>query len=210
VVSNGALLLSGSVFKVRSSSPPRQGTADGCLFFSDIRAKRAPWRPAACAKRSHPRRQGRYLLHRPRSAAGRVWPPDLRVYLLAGAKVPALIDGMVARPNGLTLTTDGKTLIVDDTIGPTVFAYDVQDDGTARNKRPFGQLHDISAGMESGANGMVLDSDNRGYITTVAGAQVFDTKGQYLDSFKADRQSPAAAHWLRKTLPVSRENNLLC
>jgi autotransporter passenger strand-loop-strand repeat protein len=34
------------------------------------------------------------------------------------------------------------------------------------------------------------------HITTV-----FDAKGQYLDSFKAGRQSPAAAHWLRKTLP---------
>jgi hypothetical protein len=50
-----------------------------------------------------------------------------------------LIDGAVARPNGLTLTNDGKTLIVDDTIGPTVFAYDVQPDGTVKNKRAFGR-----------------------------------------------------------------------
>jgi sugar lactone lactonase YvrE len=65
-------------------------------------------------------------------------------YLPAGAKVPVLIDGMVARPNGLTLTTDGKTLIVDDTVGPTMFAYDVQDDGAVKNKRPFVQLHETS------------------------------------------------------------------
>jgi gluconolactonase len=51
------------------------------------------------------------------------------------------------------------------------------------------QLHDIPAGMESGADGMVLDSDNRVYIATVAGVQVFDPKGQYLGSFKAGRQS---------------------
>jgi sugar lactone lactonase YvrE len=50
--------------------------------------------------------------------------PTYVCYLPAGAKVPLLIDGMVVRPNGLTLTTDGKTLIVDDSIGPTVFAYD--------------------------------------------------------------------------------------
>jgi hypothetical protein len=36
---------------------------------------------------------------------------------------------------------------------------------------------------------MVLDSDNRVYITTVAGVQVFDAKGQYLGSFKAGRRS---------------------
>jgi hypothetical protein len=98
-----------------------------------VLSKRERGRSATWAKRSHPRRPGRYLLHRSRSAAGRVRPPDLRVYYLpAGAKVPVLIDGMVARPNGLTLTTDGKTLIVDDTIGPTVFAYDVHDDGSGR------------------------------------------------------------------------------
>jgi len=119
--------------------------------------------------------------------------PTYVYYLPAGAKVPVLIDGMVARPNGLTLTTDGKTLIVDDTIGPTVFAYDVQDDGTVKNKRPFVQLHDIPAGMESGADGMVLDSDNRVYIATVVGVQVFDAKGQYLGSFKASRQSQNVA-----------------
>jgi sugar lactone lactonase YvrE len=38
-------------------------------------------------------------------------------------------------------------------------------------------------------DGMVLDSDNRVYITTVAGVQVFDAKGQYLGSFKAGRRS---------------------
>ena len=115
--------------------------------------------------------------------------PTYVYYLPSGAKIPVLVDGMVARPNGLTLTTDGKTLIVDDTIGNTVFAYDVQTDGTLKNKRPFAQLRDIPAGMESGADGMVLDSQDRVYITTVSGVQVFDAKGQYLGSFKAGRQA---------------------
>jgi sugar lactone lactonase YvrE len=67
---------------------------------------------------------------------------------------------VVARPNGLTITTDGKTLIVDDTIGPTVFAYDVQDDGTVRNKRPFVQLHDIPAGMDAPGGDAATGSTN--------------------------------------------------
>ena len=119
--------------------------------------------------------------------------PTYVYYLPSGAKIPMLVDGMVARPNGLTLTTDGKTLIVDDTIGNTVFAYDVQADGTVKNKRPFAQLRDIPAGMESGADGMVLDSQDRVYITTVSGVQVFDAKGQYLGSFKAGRQAANVA-----------------
>jgi gluconolactonase len=65
--------------------------------------------------------------------------PTYVYYLPAGAKDPILIDGTVARPNGLTLIHDGKTLIVDDTLNPTVFAYDVEPDGSVKNKRPFAQ-----------------------------------------------------------------------
>ena len=109
-------------------------------------------------------------------------------YLSPGAKEAIIIDGDVARPNGLTLTRDGKTLIVDDTIGPVVFAYDVQPDGSVKNKRPLGQLRDIPEGKESGADGMALDSEDRVYITTVAGVQVLDAKGQYLGTIKVPRQ----------------------
>ena len=66
-------------------------------------------------------------------------------------KQATVLDGAVGRPNGLTLTVDGKTLIVDDTIGNTVFAYDVQPDGTVKGKRAFAELRDIPAGKESGA-----------------------------------------------------------
>ncbi len=78
--------------------------------------------------------------------------PTYVFYLAAGAKQPIVIDGQIARPNGLTLTRDGKTLIVDDTIGPIVYAYDVQSDGSVKHKRTFAQLRDIPAGMESGAD----------------------------------------------------------
>jgi gluconolactonase len=114
--------------------------------------------------------------------------PTYVYYLQAGAKTPVLVDGAVPRPNGLTLTNDGKTLIVDDTLNPTVYAYDVQPDGSVKNKRTFAQLRDIPAGAESGADGLAIDRDDRVYITTVTGVQVFDAKGQYLGTIKAGRQ----------------------
>lgn len=114
--------------------------------------------------------------------------PTYVYYLPAGAKTPVLIDNAVPRPNGLTLTNDGKTLIVDDTLNPTVYAYDVQPDGSVKNKRAFLQLRDIPAGAESGADGLAIDRDDRLYITTVTGVQVFDAKGQYLGTIKAGRQ----------------------
>jgi gluconolactonase len=119
--------------------------------------------------------------------------PTYVYYLPAGATQPILIDGTVPRPNGLTLTADGKTLIVDDTLGPTVFAYDVEPDGTVKNKRPFAQLRDIPAGKESGADGLAIDREDRVFITTVVGVQVFDAKGQYLGVIKAGRQAANVA-----------------
>jgi gluconolactonase len=113
-------------------------------------------------------------------------------YLPAGAKEPIIIDDQIARPNGLTLTRDGRTLIVDDTLGSSVYAYDVQPDGSVKNKRVFAQLRDIPEGKESGADGMALDREDRVYITTVTGVQVFDAAGKYLGTIKVPRQ-PANA-----------------
>ncbi len=113
-------------------------------------------------------------------------------YLPAGAKEPIVIVDQIARPNGVTLTRDGKTLIVNDTLGPTVYAYDVQPDGSVKNKRTFAQLRDIPEGKESGADGMALDREDRVYVTTVAGVQVFDAAGKYLGTIKVPRQ-PANA-----------------
>jgi gluconolactonase len=114
--------------------------------------------------------------------------PTCVCYLPAGAKQATVLDGAVGRPNGLTLTVDGKTLIVDDTIGNTVFAYDVQPDGTVKGKRAFAELRDIPASKESGADGLALDDRDRVYITTLAGVQVFDAKGDYLGTIKLGRQ----------------------
>jgi gluconolactonase len=113
-------------------------------------------------------------------------------YLPVGAKEPVVLDDQIARPNGVTLTRDGKALIVNDTLGPTVYAYDVQPDGAVKNKRTFVQLRDIPEGKESGADGMAVDREDRLYVTTVAGVQVFDAAGKYLGTIKVPRQSANA------------------
>ncbi len=110
-------------------------------------------------------------------------------YLPKGAKEPLALDAQITRPNGITLTNDGKTLIVDDTIGDTVFAFDVQPDGTVKNQRPFAKLHDVTPGQDSGADGLAIDRAGRLYFTSSSGVQVFDAKGQYLGTIKVPRQS---------------------
>jgi gluconolactonase len=88
----------------------------------------------------------------------------------------------------LTLTRDGKTLIVDDTVGDMVFAFDVQADGTVKGKRPFAKIRDAEAGKESGADGLAIDRAGRLFITSATGVQVFDPKGTYLGTIKVARQ----------------------
>ena len=131
-------------------------------------------------------------------------------YLPPGAKEPIVIDDKIARPNGLTVTADGKTLIVDDTIGNTVFAYDVQPNGTVANKRPFAELRDIPVGQESGADGLALDRDGRVYITTVKGIQVFDGSGQYLGTIAVARRpaNVAFAGPAKRTLYITAREGL--
>ena len=77
--------------------------------------------------------------------------------------------------------------------GRNVFAFDIDANGTLRNKRVFAQLHDLKAGEESGADGMAIDRQDRVFVTTVSGVQVFDRQGRYLGTIKAGRQAANAA-----------------
>jgi gluconolactonase len=114
-------------------------------------------------------------------------------YLPAGASQPRVADDSITRPNGLTVTNNGKTLIVDDTVGDTVFAFDIENDGLVKNKRSFAKLHDVQPGQESGADGLAIDSQDRIYVTTASGIQVFDAKGGYLGTIKVPRQAANCA-----------------
>jgi gluconolactonase len=131
-------------------------------------------------------------------------------YLPVGASVPVPLDDQLTRPNGLTLTLDGRTLIVDDTVGDTIYAFDLQSDGTVKRKRPFAQLHDVVAGQESGADGMAIDSDGRVYVTSATGVQVFDSAGHYLGTIKLPRQpaNVALAGPDKRTLYITAREGL--
>jgi len=110
------------------------------------------------------------------------------VYYIPPGGKPIIIDDSVARPNGITLSRDGKTLIVANTIGNDIIAYDVQPDGSVRNRRVYVTLHDIKPGEESFADGMGIDREGRLYVTTIRGIQVFDARRAYLGTISVPRQ----------------------
>jgi gluconolactonase len=99
-----------------------------------------------------------------------------------------LVSDDIRFPNGLTLTRDEKVLLVADSRGNIIFAFDIQNDGNAINKRPFAHLQGIPEGKLSFADGMALDSVDRLYVTTFTGIQVFDAGGTYLGTIRVPRQ----------------------
>jgi gluconolactonase len=117
--------------------------------------------------------------------------PGLKVnvyYLAPNTGTPVIVDDAVTRPNGVTLSNDEKTLYVDNTVGTEVFAYNVQDDGTLKNRRVFAKMVGIPAGQEGFGDGMALDTQDRLYVATLTGVQIFDHTGKYLGTIKVPRQ----------------------
>ena len=106
--------------------------------------------------------------------------PAYVYYVPPGSPQALVISGDLGRPNGLSLTDDETTLIVDDGSSNTVYAFEIQPDGLARSRRPFATLRDIPSDRGSGADGLTIDRAGRVYVTTAVGVQIFDESGQYL------------------------------
>jgi gluconolactonase len=109
-------------------------------------------------------------------------------YLPPGELKAIVVDESMTRPNGLTLTLDGKRLIVADTVGVELPVFDVGPDGRLSNKRPYARLLDIKEGADSGADGMAIDSQGRIFVTSATGVQVFDPAGQYVGTIQVPRK----------------------
>ena len=89
----------------------------------------------------------------------------------------------INRPNGILLSPDERTLYVNDSAGEYLLAYDVQPDGTVRNRSNFARYVGVrrtSDGITSGADGLAVDSEGRVYTTSNAGVDVFSPQGQHL------------------------------
>lgn len=109
-------------------------------------------------------------------------------YLPPGASKALVQDDAIIRPNGLTITLDGKMLIVADTVGDTLYAFDIAADGSLANRRAFARIQDLPEGKESGADGMAIDREGRLFVTTLTGVQVFSGGGDYLGTIRVPRQ----------------------
>jgi len=108
------------------------------------------------------------------------------VYYVPPGEGPIRVAEGIARPNGVHLSRDEKTLYVNDTNGIQAFAFDVLPNGRLANRRVFatyvGRTPPLGAneGVASGADDLVIDNEGRVYSITAAGIEVLSDTGRPL------------------------------
>jgi gluconolactonase len=134
-------------------------------------------------------------------------PQPLAVYYITPAGRTLRIAEGIERPNGIQLSPDEKTLYVNNSNGEYLLAFDVQPDGTVRNRRDFARYQGVirtGDRITSGADGLAIDAQGRVYAATQVGIQVFSPQGQYLGTIPLSRgpQNLAFAGPDKKTLYI--------
>ncbi len=104
------------------------------------------------------------------------------VYFLSKDGKLSRVDGDYKQPNGIVGTPDGKTLYVSDIEGKKTYSYEIQPDGSLKNRKLFCEL---------GSDGMTLDEDGNVYLTG-RGVIVFDKTGAEVT--KIDVKEPWTAN----------------
>jgi len=125
---------------------------DGGIYFTDPFYKRDYWKRGA-------QEQDKRALY----------------FLSAKCKL-ARVDDDFGQPNGIVGTPDGKTLYVADIGKSKTYRYEIQDDGTLKNRQLF---------CESGSDGMTLDDAGNVYLTG-KGVLIFDKDGKKIDTIAID------------------------
>jgi gluconolactonase len=118
-----------------------------------------------------------------------------------GGLVRVIEPNVFAMPNGLVLTPDGKTLLVNNTYDSETFwnvdtdkdnfiwAYGVNPDGTLTGPRKFCELLLTPEVLDRGgrttsADGMTIDTQGNLYVATYLGLQIFNARGEFLGVVK--------------------------
>ncbi len=134
-------------------------------------------------------------------------PPALYYLPPSATKAVQLLTD-VAFPNGLVLTPDERTLYLNNTNGEYLLAFDVQADGSLKNRRNFAKYAGVTPNAQgvpvSGADGLTIDSAGRLYAACADGVEVFSPKGQHLGTIPMPRppQNLSFAGAGKKTLYV--------
>jgi sugar lactone lactonase YvrE len=109
--------------------------------------------------------------------AGEDFAPGM-VALVAAGSAPRQVAGELAFPNGMAITTDDRTLIVAESYGRRLTAFQIDDDGGLSNRRVWADLGDgVPDGICIDADGAVWYADvpNRRCVRVREGGDVLET-----------------------------------
>ena len=110
-------------------------------------------------------------------------PANPGLYYISPAGSVKKVAADIERPNGVQLSSDEKTLYVANTAGEYILAYAIGSDGAIGKQRHFARLAGWSQtenGWSSGADGLAIDAEDRLYVASSAGIEVFDKTGTAL------------------------------
>jgi gluconolactonase len=127
----------------------------------------------------------------PEQPKGVPLPPALYYLPPKATKAIQILLSDVRFPNGLVLSRDEKILYLNNTNGEYLVAFDVQPDGSLKNRRNFGKYEGITVNASGvqvgGGDGLTMDSQGRLYAATAIGVQVFSPQGQHLGTIPMPR-----------------------
>jgi len=92
-------------------------------------------------------------------------------YLAKGKKEPIVVDDQFTKPNGVVGTPDGKNLYAAEIAKGFIIKYDIQPDGTLKNRTNF---------VEDRADGITLDNKGNVYLAG-NGVTIYDPSGKKLE-----------------------------
>jgi gluconolactonase len=116
--------------------------------------------------------------------------PYQGVFLLKDAKLQLLVQDL-DRPNGIALSSDEKSLYVNDSNTRVIMRYDVRPDGTVANGRLFA---DMSVGKGNGnPDGMKFDERGNLYSVGPGGIWVINPAGQQIGLIVPPENAPGFA-----------------
>jgi len=114
-------------------------------------------------------------------------------YLRKGESAPIIVEDGVVKPNGIVGTPDGKYLYVADIAANKTYRFEINADGSLKNKQEF---------VPQGSDGMTLDSEGNLYITG-NGVTVYDNTGKKLGNI------PVSKSWTGNVCFGGKDRKLL-
>jgi sugar lactone lactonase YvrE len=171
---DGALL----IVSVRDGKLVRRNADGGLAEYADLSAvSRHPWGDLVVDGRGNA-----YVGNLGFDFPGGAFAPGSLALVNPDGAVRIVADGL-AFPNGLAITPDNSTLIVAESYGHRLTAFDIADDGALSNQRVWADLG------EAYPDGICLDSEGAVWYADVPGKRCARVRqgGEVLETIEVDR-----------------------